>query len=155
MKSQLLGRRLLDRRLALWRDLPGAARARPQGGWIRAIREALGMSASDLASRMGVTHAAVAKFEASEQRGRIGLDTLERVADSMGCDVVYALVPRVSLTQMVHDQAERVARREFDRVGNSMRLEAQGLDPVDSGEAFDDLVQAVENERGLWRPHRD
>src|SRR5215217_7999866 len=90
---QARARSALDRRLADWRRLP-AREARPHGGWVRAIRDALGMSAADLAERMGVTQSTVARLESSERDGRIQLDTLQRAADALDCDLVYALVPR-------------------------------------------------------------
>ena len=51
MKSQReIARHRLDERLARVPEL-----ARPNKGWIRALRDALGMSSADLARRMGVS----------------------------------------------------------------------------------------------------
>lgn len=109
------------------------------------------MTTQELADRMGVTAVAVAKAETSERDRRIKLGTLDRVAGALGCDVVYALVPRSSLQAMVRDQAEFVARQEFAGLTNTMALEAQSLTDQDARDAFDDLVDRVATARGLWR----
>ena len=144
-------RRRLDRRLAAWQELPVASSARPHAGWVRAIRDALGMSAADLATRLGVSQIAVTKLEASERAGRVRLDTLERAAHALDCELVYALVPRTSLEAIVRAQAERVLARDFSAVVNSMRLEDQGLSEDDERDARLGQVERILNERGLWR----
>ena len=72
---------------------------RPARGWVRAIRDALGMSSTELAARMGVTQSWIPAMERNEVDGSIRLDTLRRAADALDCDVVYTLVPRTSLTK--------------------------------------------------------
>jgi predicted DNA-binding mobile mystery protein A len=144
-------RRRLDRRLAAWQELPAASFTRPHAGWVRAIRDALGMSAADLAARLGVSQIAVTKLEASERAGRVRLDTLERAAHALDCELVYALVPRTSLDATARAQAERVIARDFGAVANSMRLEDQGLSDDDERDARLGLVERILDERGLWR----
>ena len=100
---------------------------------------------------MGVAQVSVTKLEASERAGRVRLDTLERAANALDCDLVYALVPRRSLDEQVRAQAERVVARDFPSVANSMRLEDQGVPGEIARETRDDLVTRIVNERGLWR----
>ncbi|GGJ82659.1 transcriptional regulator [Pilimelia anulata] len=125
MKSSTarLSRRALDRRLA------GAAAALrvppPPAGWIRAIRDALGMSAADLSRRMGVSGATVSDIERSERDGRVRLDTLGRAADALDCDLVYVLVPRTGLDDFVRRTAMRRVREQVAAVDRGMDLEAQ------------------------------
>jgi transcriptional regulator with XRE-family HTH domain len=59
---------------------PAAATQRPPAGWARAIREALGMSAGQLARRVGVSRETIATLERSEGRGTITLASLEKLA---------------------------------------------------------------------------
>ena len=99
--------------------------ARPRQGWIREIRQVLGMSARQLADRMGLRQPTIAQMEESEKRGAITLDTLDRAARALGCRLVYALVPEESYTRLVERQAEPVARRLAAQVQNTMALEAQ------------------------------
>src|SRR6202034_4570047 len=116
-------RRLLDSHFDEWQQLRGLAR--PPHGWIRAIREALGMSAAVLAARLGITAGAVTRLEQSEAADRIQLDTLGRAADALGCDLVYLLVPRRQLTAVVRDRARELAHRHVAAVEQTMRLEDQ------------------------------
>ena len=146
-----MAQRALDRKLTAWRELPTSSTARPTGGWIRAIRDGLGMSAAELAERLEVSQASVTKLEASERAGRARLDTLERAANALNCDLVYAVVPRHPLHDLVRSQAERILTRELATVENSMRLEDQGVSDDDADDAHANLIEQISNERGLWR----
>lgn len=146
-----MARRQLDRRAAQLRDVSAEALARPQAGWVRAIRDALGMSSRDLAARLGVTSMAVSKLEASERAGTVGLDTLRRAADALGCDLVYALVPRVPLEEAVRRQAVTVARAELGPVATTMALEDQAVDAPATARLLADRVAELVDSRALWR----
>jgi predicted DNA-binding mobile mystery protein A len=148
-------RRALDPRLAAWREFATASGAgRPSGGWVQAIREALGMSAQDLADRLGVAGSTVGRLERSEQAGRIRLDTLERVAQELNCDLVYALVPRRPLEQVVDDRARELAAEEMVSLGHTMDLEAQGLSADRMRERLESMTEERKNQPGLWRSHQ-
>ncbi|MEP7246913.1 MAG: mobile mystery protein A [Gammaproteobacteria bacterium] len=112
----------LDKTLGQWRSLP---RSRPTGGWLRAIRQALGMTTRQLAKSVGVTQAAVVDAERNEAKGDITLATLQRYAAALGCELSYVLVPKLSLKEMVEDRADRIARDQVSRVSHSMALEDQ------------------------------
>lgn len=112
----------LDKALARWRSLD---HSRPRGGWLRAIREALGMTTRQMAHRVGVTAGAVSIAEGSEARNEIALATLQRYATALDCELVYALVPRRSLEEVLEEQADRIARDQVSRVRHSMALEDQ------------------------------
>ena len=150
MDTHQQARRALERRVAPWRALGAESTARPSGGWVRAIRDSLGMSAAELATRLGTTQAAVTQFEASERSGGARLATLTRAANALGCDLVYALVPRTPLEDQVRVQAERVLARDFASVANSMRLEDQGVTGEAARDTRDDLITKISTERGLW-----
>jgi predicted DNA-binding mobile mystery protein A len=112
----------IDATLGSWRALP---RARPKGGWLRAVRQALGMTTRQLANTVGVSQTAVVDAERNEAKGDITLATLRRYAAALGCEVSYVLVPKHPLQQMVEERAERVAREQVSRVRHSMSLEDQ------------------------------
>ena len=95
-------RRRLDEHLG---GLDKRVGPRPDLGWIRTIRESLGMSTGELAARLGVTYARVQQIERSEIRGTIPLPTLERIAAALGCRVCYFLAPNEPLEGMVRRQA--------------------------------------------------
>jgi predicted DNA-binding mobile mystery protein A len=123
-------RAVLDARLG---QLGAPARYQPpHRGWIRAIRDALGMSAADLGRRLGVTGPAVSALERSEQDGTARLDTLRRAAAAMDCTLVYALIPNHQLEESVRARAELVARRQLQSVATTMALEDQAV-RIDEG----------------------
>jgi len=113
----------LDRTLAQYASLKG--KAMPRDGWLRAIREGLGRSLRLQARRIGVTAPALLKAEAAEAEGRISLRQLRKLAESLDCELVYALVPRQPLLRSVEEQSELLARRDILEVSHSMGLEAQ------------------------------
>ena len=112
----------LDNALGSWRSLP---RSRPSGGWLRAIRQALGMTTRQLAKSVGVTQAAVVDTERTEAKGNITLATLQRYAAALDCELTYALVPKRPLQEMVEKRADHIARDQASRVSHSMALEDQ------------------------------
>ena len=151
MKSQrAIARDRLDERLARVPEL-----ARPNKGWIRALRDALGMSSTDLARRMGVSQQRVPAIERGEQDMTIKLDTLMRAADALDCDLVYALVPRTSLDDMVADQARRRATDLLGRVTQHSRLEDQQPTDADLAGQIEELAAELAERRGLWREVHD
>lgn len=111
---------------------------RPAAGWIRTIRQALGMSASDLARRLGVEVSTVSRIEANEVQDRIKLETMRKVADQLECDLVYVLVPRKSIEKTVRERAVSIAEKRIARLQQTMMLEEQGL----SEEVLKSLIQS-------------
>lgn len=150
MTKRTHARKSLDARLTEWRRLDPA---RPHRGWLRAIREALGMTYKDVAGRMGVTQASAAGFEKREADDSITLGSLRRAAEAMNCRLVYALVPETPLEQMARDQAGRIVDERLARVGHTMRLENQAVPAADltgeRGRLIEDLLR--DDPRGLWR----
>jgi predicted DNA-binding mobile mystery protein A len=139
-------RKLLDGHFDEWQQL--RAIPRPPRGWVRAVREALGMSAAVVAARMGTTAGAVIRLEQSEAADRIRLDTLRRAADALGCDLVYLLVPRRPLTTVLRDRAGELARRQVEAVEQTMRLEDQATGK--GKEMQDQLAEQLLERGGLW-----
>lgn len=104
---------------------PLAHLVRPSRGWIRAIREALGMTTGQLAKRLGVQQPRIIELEKAEASGNITIQSLERAAEAMGCRLVYALVPTRPLTETIEERALQLARRKLAAVEQTMRLEDQ------------------------------
>ena len=111
--------------LTAWKA--SALSPRPASGWVRAIRESVGMSAAAFARRLGMSHAGVRKLENSEASDAITLASLRKLAAALDCELHYALVPRTSLKDMVQRQAETVARQRMQPIAHSMALEDQTL----------------------------
>lgn len=151
MATSAVARRHLDRRLT---PLRSADVARPPRGWIRALRDALGMSSTELAARMGVSQSRVPAIEQSEVAGTIRLDTLERAARALECRLVYVLVPNNSLEDTVRAQARRKATEHLADVAHNMRLEDQAVTDTDLAQQIDELASGLLNRRGLWANRR-
>jgi predicted DNA-binding mobile mystery protein A len=141
----------LDATLARWRsaDLP----SRPPSGWLKAIREALGMPATQLAKRLDVVTSTVTRLEASEANDTISLATLRRAAQALGCELHYALVPKQSLTGTLDSRATALARQRMAAVSHTMALEAQSISAAELKMQTESLAAALLNgsRRALWR----
>lgn len=142
-------RKALDKRFAA---LPAAeALEPPHRGWIRAIRNALGMTSAQMAKRMGVTQPRVSKLEKAELTGAVTLASLEKAADALGCTLVYVLVPRQPLEQTIHNRAQQKARFELGRVQHTMALEDQATDQSALVDELNRLTRHYQHDlRGLW-----
>lgn len=128
---------------------PVSQYAAPVRGWVRAIRSSLGMSSAQLARRLGIKQPSVIALEQSEVKGSIELATLRRVAEALGCTVVYALVPNKPLETMVRDRARTVARARRVAVEHSMLLEDQAVSTEDSEARLDEFLRETNPSR-LW-----
>jgi len=150
MKSQhrKLARQRLDERLGALKPLNKYAV--PTRGWVRAVRDSLGMTAVQLARRMGIRPPSVANMEKSEIHGTIQLKTLRKAAESLDCVLVYALVPRASLEEMVETRARKLALEDMARIGHTMDLEAQGLPKAEREVQVETYIREHLRERDLW-----
>ena len=108
------------------KPLRGLAKVeRPPNGWIKAIRFALGMTGRQLARRIGITEPGVVAIEKREANNTITLKSLMRAAEALDCQVIYAVVPKVSLKSMVEVQSNKKAKSIIDSVIHTMSLEDQ------------------------------
>ena len=123
---------------------------RPNKGWIRAIRDALGMSSTELAARMGVSQQVVSEIERSERHATVKLKTLSRAANALECELVYALVPRTSLEETVCAQARRKAVHHLATVAHHGRLESQEVPEDELAAQVEELTDWFTDRRGLW-----
>ncbi|MFZ0746557.1 MAG: helix-turn-helix domain-containing protein [Terracidiphilus sp.] len=119
-------RRELDE-VALGFRLAHATPDRPEG-WLKPVRQAIGISTEEVGRRMGVSKWAIYGLEKSEKEARIMLGTLRRAAEAMDCDLVYALVPREgTLAEMA---ARRRAAAEVERERARQRQKEQWKSPT-------------------------
>lgn len=116
---------------------------RPKSGWIKIIRQALGMTTYQLAKRIGCSQSNVIALERSEKAGTITLNSLEQTAKAMNCRCVYFFVPEKPLSNLVEDQARIVAKKQLKTVGHSMALEQQGLTQQQGKSQEDALVEEI------------
>jgi predicted DNA-binding mobile mystery protein A len=122
----------------------------PPKGWIRAIRDAVGMSGVQLASRLGVRPQTVEAIEKSEVAGSVQFNTLRRAAEALDCTVVYALVPNTSLEDAVRQRARKIAIRDLQRVSHTMKLEAQATIDTGMEARIEAYIRDAIKDRDLW-----
>jgi predicted DNA-binding mobile mystery protein A len=140
----------LDKRFSKLRQFAQAAR--PSRGWIRAIREALGMTTGQLAKRLGVQQPRVIELERGEADGNITVKSLERAAEALGSRLVYVFVPEEPLADTIRKRASSIAERQLASIEQTMRLEAQEVtDKKQHTEAHQRLVeQLLRHPARLW-----
>jgi predicted DNA-binding mobile mystery protein A len=146
MRSEFRSLRLqqLDRALDPYR----AARKelRPPKGWIRAIRQALGISAGELARRLGTSRQLPLQMEKGEAEDRITLKSLRAAANALDCDLVYALVPRAdSMQELIESRVRSEVRERVLAIEHSMALENQAAGRIE--EAIEEETQRLTGKR--------
>jgi len=121
-------RRGLDHRIV---SLKGArsAMTRPSRGWLRAVRDAIGLSQATMGKKLHIKRQSYAQSEAAEERGAISLTSLQRAAEAMDCELVYFIVPRegVASTYTELAQIHDPGFKHLRAVEHSMALEGQGI----------------------------
>lgn len=148
-------RKALDNKIAL---LPPVQKMqRPHKGWIRAIREALGMNSKQLAARLNVSPPRITALEKSEVSETLTVASLRRAAEALDCAFVYSFVPKGSFEEMLQIRARRIAVEVIGKVDHTMRLEAQNLSSDALNEEIEDLaVQLIyEKNKEIWQDDRE
>jgi predicted DNA-binding mobile mystery protein A len=149
--SKALARKHLDKALLPFKE--AAVGARPPRGWVRAIRDALGMTSRQLAARMGLSQSTIIALEKGEAADTVTLKTLREAAEALDCRLVYALVPRTTLDEMVRTRAHTLADKHLARVHHTMRLENQALRDSDLAEERERIARSLLEGRAsrLWK----
>lgn len=149
-EDRATARHQLDKRLSSLQN--AELFMRPPRGWLRAIRESLGMTTTQLGQRLGVSQSRVVAIQQAESKGSITLNSLEKAAQALDCHLVYALVPRQSLEEMVKKRASLLARKRLKSASHTMALEAQGVEAADENEQLKHLIRQLIEKTGskLW-----
>ena len=123
MNARVLQIRALDKKTS---DLKSAKNIVPQSsGWIKTVREAIGMTVSQLAARLGVTQPRITKMESNEDN--LKLSTMKKAAEAMNCEFVYYFKPRTTFQNLVDEQAQKKAAEVLKTVNVNMSLENQEI----------------------------
>ena len=120
MDNKKILRRSYQKKFDLFRK---AIIARPQQGWLKTIREFLGMTTTQLAKRLGISQPRIVAMEKNERNVKIS--TMERIADVLNCDFSYAFVPRENIDDIIYSQAKKKAKKILNKVNKNMGLENQ------------------------------
>lgn len=100
---------------------------RPSEGWLRTVRTALGMSGTQLATRLGVSKARISKAEKDEPAGSVTLKTMHTMAEAMDCKFVYAVIPEKKVEEIIKQRAIKKAREQVKATSTHVALESQSL----------------------------
>ncbi len=98
---------------------------RPKAGWIAEFRTAMRMTSAQLAKRLGLDQSSVSRLEKSEVKNTITLESLERCANGLGCEVRYIFVPKKPLEKLMFERARKKLLNEDIRLQQNLRLEGQ------------------------------
>jgi len=140
--GQTLRRKQLDRVFRSVSNLPTLTV--PPGGWLKAIRQAMGISISQLASRANLDPSTIRGAEIREASGSITIEKLRSLAASLDCDLVYALVPRRgTLEETLRARAIVVAQALVGPVQHTMTLESQAVSQEQYQEQVKELAEEL------------
>lgn len=158
MTVRIQGKRLVlhqvESKVAKIREAMG--NGSPVKGWIKAMRDALGMTGGQLADRLGVTQPRITRLEQDELLGSVTMKTMREAAEAMDCMFVYAIVPKTSVEDLIRKQAEFVARQRLTRTSHTMMLEDQELEDNEKKQMFLNLVDNLVRDppRDFWQVRR-
>jgi predicted DNA-binding mobile mystery protein A len=147
----LINRKRLDRDL-MGLGLEDLIAPPPPDGWVRTIRQALGMSSYEMAMRTGMSPTRMREFEKGEVDGSLRLSVLGRLARALNCTLFYVLVPDEPLELTVWRQARRKASEEFGVAGwEEPGHDDQTPSALVMSAQLDALTLEFIDKRGLWR----
>lgn len=106
--------------------------SKPKIGWIRTIREALSMPLAYPAKKLKISQQSVFQLEKNEALENITLKSLRQLAESMDCELHYAIVPYGgSLKSMIENRAKEKAKALVKEVNKTMALEDQKIEDLE------------------------
>jgi len=145
-------RRQIDKNLEHL-DISHEIRHPPKNGWLKIIREALGMTASQLSRYIKISPAGVSKAEKNEELGNITLNTMKKFAEKLECEFVYFLIPKEgSLSKTVEKKTLQYSIKINDQASHTMSLEEQGISDSEKKmhlmEIYQELLRSNSNK--IW-----
>lgn len=127
--------------------------APPPTGWIKAIRNAIGMSMLQLGNRLSITKQSVQDMESREKDGSISIKALREAARALDMQLVYGFVSNDgSLEALIDRKAKELATQIVMRTNNSMKLEDQENSKQRIEKAIQERAFAIKTEmpKTLW-----
>jgi predicted DNA-binding mobile mystery protein A len=153
MKNQWVMIKQLDRQFKNWQEISRQYK-RPKPGWVKTLRVALNMTGTQLANRIGVKGGRIHQLEQAEAHGVVTLQTLEKVAEALDCELIYAIIPKNGLTleDIIKNKAEQIANEKINMIAHTMSLEAQSLNKELLAEQKNELAKQLAEQisKSLW-----
>ncbi|MBK6354513.1 MAG: mobile mystery protein A [Saprospiraceae bacterium] len=125
----------------------------PPTGWIKAIRNAIGMSMQQLGNKLSVSKQGILDIEKREKEGSITIRSLKEIARVLDMQLVYGFVPNDgSLDALIEKRAKELATKIVLRTSNTMKLEDQGNTNKRIEKAIKERAEEIKNEmpKILW-----
>lgn len=94
---------------------------KPPEGWIKAICQALWITSSQFAKKLGITQPRVIEMQKNEMN--LKLSTMQKIADAFGFEFIYAFVPKTSIKAIRYNQAEKKAKIILEIMNRDMSLQ--------------------------------
>lgn len=98
------------------------------GDQIRTVREALGMTQTQLAERSGLTQSMIAGIEGGK-RSNPSFATIHKLAEAMNCSFISQLSPKKDIPVFLEEQSDRLAHRIVAISSGSSAIEFQPPSP--------------------------
>jgi predicted DNA-binding mobile mystery protein A len=127
--------------------------APPPTGWVKAIRNAIGMSMLQLGNRLSITKQSVQDIERREKDGSVTIKALREAARALDMQLVYGFVPNDgTLELLIERKAKELATQIVMRTNNTMKLEDQENTKQRIEKAIQERVFAIKTEmpKTLW-----
>lgn len=113
----------------------------PPAGWIKTISQALGMNSTQLAKKLGVTQPRIVSMEKNEMN--LKLSTMQKIADALGCEFVYAFIPKTSFKEIRYNQAKKKAKEILKEFNHNISIKGEkALNKALLDSISDDIFQA-------------
>jgi predicted DNA-binding mobile mystery protein A len=145
--SDQLSQAQINRRVEALRPMTALSKVRP--GWIRYMREALGMTLKTLGARAGLATSTIQQAERNEAAQAITLKSLSQIAEAMDCELVYAFVPKSPIAKVLEAAANSKAKRLLEAAGTHMELENQKVEQ-NLAERIARLAKTLLDKGDIW-----
>ncbi len=124
MKKQKLILEQVDRKILFLKKVEELSI--PSSGWVKAIRQSLGMSLRQLGLKMSITAQSVKEIEERELNETISIKVLKQFAHSLNMKFIYGFIPqKESLEDIIESRAKELAYSIVSRTSINMKLEDQ------------------------------
>lgn len=137
----------VSRKVEGLREVLKDTRVRP--GWIRYMREALGMKVKDLARLTGLSSQTITETEKREAQGKVTIQNLRKMAQAMDCELVYAFLPKEEIGSLIESKAYAKAGTAVMSADTHMDLEDQKV-KTEAEERIERLAQKLINKGDVW-----
>lgn len=127
--------------------------ATPPTGWLRLVRQSLGMTLHQVAVKLGISKQSVREMESRELTGAITLKRLREAAEAMEMNLVYGFVPKDgSVENLIERKARELATEIVEKASVTMRLENQENAPERIHRAIEERAEDLKRQlpKMLW-----